>query len=192
MVGHKAQNKYHARDLDPSKLPKGRKPENQQKKSIRCNTCGNYISEGTKFNSRKEDAVGENYFEEQILRFYFKCPKCSVELVMRTDPQNSDYVVEAGARRNFEPWRNEDKELDEENKKREAEENGDNKKSLENRTRDSKREMNNDATNVSDDDKWKALEREHKVAVKEKSIQEEDEATLKSVVFHNSKDYVRR
>lgn len=78
-------------------------------------------------------------------------------------------------------------------------------KSLENRTRDSKREMKNDAAldelmsmksmqaNVSDDDKWKASEREHTAAVKEKSIQEEeDEATLKSVVFHNSKDYVRR
>ncbi|CAB4264794.1 unnamed protein product [Prunus armeniaca] len=79
MEEHKVQNKYHARDLDPSKLPKGRKPKNQQKKvrmmlsmSIRCNTCGNYISEGTTFNSRKEDAVGENYLGEQILRFYFQ------------------------------------------------------------------------------------------------------------------------
>ncbi|VVA24131.1 PREDICTED: coiled-coil [Prunus dulcis] len=82
--------------------PKGGSPR-INKKSICCNTCGNYISEGTKFNSRKEDAAGENYFGEQILRFYFKCTKCSVELVMKTDLQNSDYVVEAGARRNFEP-----------------------------------------------------------------------------------------
>jgi hypothetical protein len=27
---------------------------------------------------------------------------------MKTDPQNSDYVVESGASRNFEPWRAED------------------------------------------------------------------------------------
>jgi len=27
---------------------------------------------------------------------------------MKTDPQNSDYVVESGAARNFEPWRGED------------------------------------------------------------------------------------
>ncbi|KAH0991310.1 hypothetical protein GBA52_002793 [Prunus armeniaca] len=87
MAEHKVQNKYHARDLDPSKLPKGRKPKNQQK-------------------------------------------KCSVELVMKTDPHNSDYVVEASARRNFEPWHNEDKELDEEKRKREAQEKGDNMKSL--------------------------------------------------------------
>lgn len=60
---------------------------------------------------------------------------------MKTDPQNSDYIVESGATRNFEPWRAEDEETDEVKKKREAEEMGDAMKSLENRTLDSKREM---------------------------------------------------
>lgn len=50
----------------------------------------------------------QTYLGIQIFRFYFKCTKCSAELAMKTDPQNSDYVVEAGATRNFEPWRNED------------------------------------------------------------------------------------
>lgn len=60
---------------------------------------------------------------------------------MKTDPQNSDYVVESGATRNFEPWRAEDEAEDSEKKKRNAEEEGDAMKALENRTMDSKREM---------------------------------------------------
>lgn len=63
---------------------------------------------GTKFNSRKEDAAGEDYLGIQVFRFYFKCPRCSAELVMKTDPRNSDYVVEAGASRNYEPWKDKD------------------------------------------------------------------------------------
>ncbi|XP_021832748.1 coiled-coil domain-containing protein 94 homolog [Prunus avium] len=209
MGERKVLNKYYPPDFDPSKLPRIRRPKNQQIKvrmmlpmSIRCNTCGNYIYKGTKFNSRKEDVVGETYLGIQIFRFYFKCTKCSAELAMKTDPQNSDYVVEAGATRNFEPWRNEDEELDKEKQKRESEEMGDAMKSLENRTQDSKREMDIMAAldemksmkarhfNVSVDDMLEALK--HTAALKEKMIEEEDEAALKSVLFHNSKDFVRR
>ncbi|XP_010413673.1 PREDICTED: coiled-coil domain-containing protein 94 homolog isoform X2 [Camelina sativa] len=68
----------------------------------------NSIYKGTKFNSRKEDVIGETYLGIQIFRFYFKCTKCSAELTMKTDPQNSDYIVESGASRNYEPWRAED------------------------------------------------------------------------------------
>ncbi|KAI8012151.1 Splicing factor YJU2 [Camellia lanceoleosa] len=81
------------------------------------------------------------YLGIQIFRFYFKCTKYSAELTIKTDPQNSDYVVESGASRNFEPWRAKDEEADKEKQKRETEEMGDAMKSLENRTLDSKREM---------------------------------------------------
>ncbi|KAL0301329.1 UNVERIFIED_CONTAM: Splicing factor YJU2 [Sesamum radiatum] len=148
MGERKVLNKYYPPDFDPAKIPRRRQPKNQQMKvrmmlpmSIRCGTCGNYIYKGTKFNSRKEDVVGETYLGIQIFRFYFKCTKCSAEITFKTDPQNSDYVVESGATRNFEPWRAEDEELEEEQKKRNAEEMGDAMKSLENRTLDSKEEM---------------------------------------------------
>ncbi|KAF5940588.1 hypothetical protein HYC85_021755 [Camellia sinensis] len=132
MGERKVLNKYYPPDFDPAKIPRRRQPKNKQMKvqmmlpmSIRCGTCGNYIYKGTKFNSRKEDVIGE----------------CSAELTIKTDPQNSDYVVESGASRNFEPWRAEDEEADKEKQKRETEEMGDAMKSLENRTLDSKREM---------------------------------------------------
>ncbi|XP_050367795.1 uncharacterized protein LOC126786120 [Argentina anserina] len=200
-------NKYYPPDFDPSKLPRVQRSKNQQKRvrtmlpmSIRCNTCGDYISRGTKFNSRKEDVVGETYKGIQIFRFYIKCNNCSAELAIKMDPQNSDYVVEAGARRNLEPWRNED--VVKEEQKRESEEMGDAMKSLENRTLDSKREMDNLAAldelnsmqsrhaTVSSNAVLEAFQ--HTVANKEKRRVEEDEAVLKSIVFHNSKDHIRR
>ncbi|KAM7255675.1 hypothetical protein ACFE04_008573 [Oxalis oulophora] len=141
MGERKVLNKYYPPDFDPAKLPRARKPKNQQMKirmmlpmSIKCNTCGVYIYKGTKFNSRKEDVVGETYLGIQIFRFYFKCTSCSSELAIKTDPQNSDYVVESGASRNYEPWRAKDEESDTAKRKRDSEELGDAMKALENRT----------------------------------------------------------
>ena len=44
-----------------------------------------------------------------VFRFYFRCSKCGAEMSMKTDPKNSDYVMEQGATRNHEPWRDKDK-----------------------------------------------------------------------------------
>lgn len=60
---------------------------------------------GTKFNSRLENAAGEDYLGIQVVRLYIKCPRCSAEIALKTDPKNSDYILEAGATRNYEPWR---------------------------------------------------------------------------------------
>ena len=124
-------------------------------------TCAEYIYKGKKFNARKETVEGETYFGVKIFRFYIKCTRCSSEITFKTDPKNTDYSVEHGAQRNFEPWRESDsitQETEEERLNRleaeelelEAEENGgvgisgsggDAMSALESRTIDSKREM---------------------------------------------------
>eukprot|EP00249_Psilotum_nudum_P010146 c22361_g1_i1 orf=562-1596(-) len=209
MGERKVLNKYYPPDFDPSKIPRRRQPKNQQIKvrmmlpmSIRCATCGNYIYKGTKFNSRKEDVIGETYLGIQIFRFYFKCTKCSAEITIKTDPQNSDYTVETGATRNFEPWRATDEALEDAQKKKDAEEMGDAMKSLENRTIDSKREMDILAAldemksmrarhaSVDTEDMLKALR--NTAELKEKELAEEDEAVIRSVVFQSSANYFRR
>ncbi|KAF3439944.1 hypothetical protein FNV43_RR18222 [Rhamnella rubrinervis] len=209
MGERKVLNKYYPPDFDPSKLPRIRRPKNQQIKvrmmlpmSIRCNTCGNYIYKGTKFNSRKEDVIGEKYLDIQVFRFYFKCTKCSAELSMKTDPKNSDYVVESGATRNFEPWREEDEVVDSEKRKREAEEMGDAMKGLENRTLDSKREMDGLAAldemksmksrhaTVSVESMLEALQRS--AAEKVNKLDEEDEALIKSYLLQKQEANIRR
>jgi len=43
---------------------------------LRCNTCGEYIYKGKKFNSKKETVEDEDYLGIQIHRFYIRCPRC--------------------------------------------------------------------------------------------------------------------
>lgn len=66
---------------------------------------------------------------------------CSAEITFKTDPKNTDYAAEHGASRNFEPWR-EEKAVEEGDRLAKLEEEENNPmKALENRTVDSKREM---------------------------------------------------
>ncbi|KAF9466434.1 CWC16 protein [Collybia nuda] len=141
-------NKYFPPDFDPDLIPRRKQPKNSQQVvrlmapfSMRCNTCGEYIYKGKKFNARKETVEGEDYYGIKIFRFYIKCTLCSAEITFKTDPKNTDYSAEHGASRNFEPWR-EERAVEEEDRLAKLEEEENNPmKVLENRTVDSKREM---------------------------------------------------
>ncbi|KAH7889939.1 hypothetical protein F5I97DRAFT_613635 [Phlebopus sp. FC_14] len=148
MSERKVLNKYFPPDFDPSLIPRRKGPKNSQQVvrlmapfSMRCNTCGEYIYKGKKFNARKETVEGEDYYGIKIFRFYIKCTLCSAEITFKTDPKNTDYAAEHGASRNFEPWR-EEKAVEEEDRLARLEEEENNPmKALENRTVDAKREM---------------------------------------------------
>jgi hypothetical protein len=109
--------------------------------SMRCNTCGEYVYKGKKFNARKETVDGEDYLGIKIFRFYIKCTLCSAEITFKTDPKNTDYTAEHGASRNFEPWRDEGAEEEVDRLAKLEEEENNPMKVLENKTVDSKREM---------------------------------------------------
>jgi hypothetical protein len=148
MGERKVINKYYPPDFDPSLIPRAKKPKNDQQTvrmmlpmSVRCRTCGEYLYRGKKFNAKKETVLGEEYLGIKIFRFYMKCTRCKGEFTIKTDPERADYVAELNVSRNFEPWRKQEEQLEEAKETRKQEEEGDVMKQLENRTIDSKVEM---------------------------------------------------
>ena len=148
MGERKVLNKYYPPDFDPAKLPKLEIPKDRQYVvrlmapfTMRCLTCGNYIYKGKKFNSRKETAIGEKYLGIQIYRFYIRCPQCLSEISFKTDPKNTDYVVDNGAYRTFQAERIAEMEEERVVQEKEEEEANNPMLALENRTKESRREM---------------------------------------------------
>lgn len=147
MGERKVLNRYFPPDFDPLLVPKRRWDAYKQVEvrmmipfSMQCNKCGEFMYRGTKFNSRKEDVIGDDYLGVRKYRFYIKCSLCNNEIAFKTDPQNNDYVCESGATRNFESWREQnDAQAALETERKEAE--GNAMAALESRTLDSKIEM---------------------------------------------------
>ncbi len=148
MGERKVLNKYYPPDFDPRKLPKLKLEKNFQcvirtmaPFTMRCLTCGNYIYRGKKFNARKETVEEENYLGIKIHRFYIRCPVCLTEIIFKTDPKNTDYAIETGAFRTLQAEHL--AKMEEERLQQEKEENEANNPmvALENRTKESRREM---------------------------------------------------
>jgi len=149
MSERKVLNKYYPPDFDPSKIPKNKGPPRNATFVIRlmapcnmrCTTCGEYIYKGRKFNARKEDVDDMSYLGLRIYRFYIKCTACVSEICFRTDPENTDYVLESGATRNFEALKKAEEQRDREEKAKALELENNPMKLLEMRTEASKNEM---------------------------------------------------
>lgn len=148
MSERKVLNKYYPPDFDPSKIPRSKERRNSTFTirlmapcNMRCTTCGEYIYKGRKFNSRKEDVDDMNHLGLRIFRFYIKCTACLSEISFRTDPANTDYVLEAGATRNFEALSKAEKQAEAEDRAHKEELENNPMKLLEERTEASKNEM---------------------------------------------------
>ena len=140
-------NRYVPPDFDPKIIPKFKRDKFKPSEvrtmlpfSMRCETCGEYMGRGKKFNSRKEYCQGEDYMKIRRWRFLVKCCVCNAEISFKTDPKSTDYEIEYGAVRNFEVWKENDAAIEEDEQER-GQEDEDAMKSLENRTLDSKLEM---------------------------------------------------
>lgn len=149
MAERKVINKYYPPDFDPSLVHRGmggggarsHKVRLMAPFSMRCNSCGEYIYKGKKFNARKDIVWNEEYLGIKVYRFFIRCPTCANEISFKTDPKNSDYVCEDGASRNFEAWREEAYEHEANTFRKQLEEEMDPMRKLENKTIDAKREI---------------------------------------------------
>lgn len=148
MSERKVLNKYYPPDFDPSKIPRCKLPKNRQYTvrlmapfNMRCVTCGEYIYKGKKFNARKEDVENDTYLGIRIYRFYIKCTRCLQEISFKTDPQNTDYEIEAGATRNFMALKLAEEQARREEQEARDEEANNPMKLLENRTEQSRNEI---------------------------------------------------
>jgi hypothetical protein len=147
MSERKVINKYIPPNFDPKLIPKNKLPKDRQYVvrlmapfSMQCDTCKEYIYKGRKFNARKETVSGERYLTFDIYRFYIRCPTCASEITFKTDPEREDYVCEHGAKRNFEPWKEEQRQIEQE-KQRRADDESNPIQALETKALDSKKEL---------------------------------------------------
>ncbi|XP_053435736.1 splicing factor YJU2 [Nycticebus coucang] len=190
MSERKVLNKYYPPDFDPSKIPKLKLPKDRQYVvrlmapfNMRCKTCGEYIYKGKKFNARKETVQNEVYLGLPIFRFYIKCTRCLAEITFKTDPQNTDYTMEHGATRNFQAEKLLEEEEKRVQKEREDEELNNPMKVLENRTKDSKLEMEvlenlqelKDLNQRQAHVDFEAMLRQHRLSEEERQKQEQEE-----------------
>ncbi|XP_076941117.1 uncharacterized protein LOC143610551 [Bidens hawaiensis] len=76
--------------------------------NIWCGGCNSMIAKGVRFNAEKKQ-VG-NYYSTKIWNFTMKSACCQHEIVIQTDPKNTEYLVISGAQKKVEEFDTEDAE----------------------------------------------------------------------------------
>lgn len=159
--------------------------------NMRCVTCGEYIYKGKKFNARKEDVENEDYLGIRIYRFYIKCTRCLQEISFKTDPRNTDYEIEAGATRNFMALKLAEEQARREEQEVREEEANNPMKLLENRTQQSRNEiellesleelkdLNRRQQDIDYDSMLQQFDRTESIREREERIERQDEEFIK-------------
>ncbi|XP_065080253.1 splicing factor YJU2 [Ochlerotatus camptorhynchus] len=205
MSERKVLNKYYPPDFDPSKIPRVKLPKNRQYTvrlmapfNMRCVTCGEYIYKGKKFNARKEDVENEDYLGIRIYRFYIKCTRCLQEISFKTDPRNTDYEIEAGATRNFMALKLAEEQARREEEEAREEEATNPMKLLENRTQQSRneiellesleelRDLNRRQQDVDYDRMLQQYDPTESIRAREERLERMDEEYIKTVKFRSN------
>lgn len=123
MSDGKVMQKYYPPDFDPEALKNNRdilKAARRGKKggtkgltgkcmdmrmmfpfTLCCGSCKDFIYVGTKFNSKVLRVKNMSYLTIPIWRFIGRCPHCRNQIIFRTDPKNTDYVLESGGTRTY-------------------------------------------------------------------------------------------
>ncbi|KAM7318646.1 hypothetical protein ACRRTK_021758 [Alexandromys fortis] len=166
MSERKALNKYSPPDFDPSKNRKLKRPKDLQ-----------YLNEA--------------YLGQALSRFYIKCMCCLAEITFKTDPENADYTVKHGPTHSFL-----DEKLLEEEEKRVQKELDDEELNnpinvLENRTKDSKLEMEvlenlqelKDLNQRQTHRDFEAMLLQHLLSQEQQRQQQEEEGELETVAL---------
>lgn len=70
--------------------------------NIWCEGCNNHVGMGVRYNAQKTRTG--SYYSTTIYKFRMKCHLCDNHYEIETDPQNLDYKILSGARRQERRW----------------------------------------------------------------------------------------
>lgn len=142
----------------------------------------------------------ETYLGIRIYRFYIKCTRCLQEISFKTDPQNTDYEIEAGAIRNFMALKLAEEQAKKDEEDLREEEANNPMKLLENRTEQSRneievlesleelRDLNRRQQSVDYEAMLQQYDNTETAAQREERLAKQDEEFIKTIKFgSNSK-----
>ena len=143
----------------------------------------------TKFNSRTSK-VAQNELGLDIYRFYGHCKHCLGEFCFRTDPSNSDYILESGGIRTYEAFKDADF-AEAEIAKQRADANEDEDKAMDHKIYDTAEEMRrlDELDQLRSLNKREALHHENITKALDTLFRKDDDTKRQKLEEEDAEDY---